>query len=292
MRTAKPLLTCSRIAEFGPSATSGVISTPRLIGPGASSSTSRFASLSRLAVHPEQMRVLADRREQPGALPLELHAQQIQHVAARQDVVEACATSTPSAVTPGGHERRRAADDHLRAELDEAVDIAASHPAMRDVADEADRQPRDAAAPLADREDVEQPLRRMFVRAVAGIDDGGLEMPGQQMRRAGRAMAHDDDIDAHRLDVLGRVDERLALAQARSAGREVDGVGPEPPGREAETRSRARGRLEEEIGDDVAFQVIALGIAAFADADEFLGAIENSRDLIGCEIFEAEKIGQ
>ena len=41
----------------------------------------------------------------------------------------------------------------------------------------------------------------------------------KQLRRAGRAMPHDDDIDAHRLDVLGRVDERLALGQAASRRR-------------------------------------------------------------------------
>ncbi len=88
IRTARPLVTWSRIAEFGPSATSGVISTPRLIGPGARSSTSGFARSQPLAVHAEEAGVLADRREQPAPLPLELDAQQVEHVAPRQDVVE------------------------------------------------------------------------------------------------------------------------------------------------------------------------------------------------------------
>ena len=35
IRMAIPLVTCSRITECGPSATSGVNSTPRLMGPGA-----------------------------------------------------------------------------------------------------------------------------------------------------------------------------------------------------------------------------------------------------------------
>ena len=47
MRTASPLVTWSRIAECLPSATSGVNSTPRLIGPGASSSRSGLASRIR-----------------------------------------------------------------------------------------------------------------------------------------------------------------------------------------------------------------------------------------------------
>ena len=67
---------------------------------------------------------------------------------------------------------------------------------------------------------------------------------------------------------------------------------PEPPGRQAKTRPRPSRWLEEEIGDDDAVEVVALGLAAFADADEFLGSIEKGRDLIGGEIFESEKIGQ
>ena len=42
---------------------------------------------------------------------------------------------------------------------------------MDDVADEADREPGDAIAPAADRHQVQESLRRMFVRTVAGIDD-------------------------------------------------------------------------------------------------------------------------
>src|SRR6202023_2691403 len=71
IRTASPFVTCCKIAECGPSAMSGVIPTQPFL------------------VHAEQMRVLVDRREQAVALPLELDAQQVQHVAARQDVVEA-----------------------------------------------------------------------------------------------------------------------------------------------------------------------------------------------------------
>ena len=50
MRTATPLLTCSRITERGPSATSEEISTPRFMGPGCMTSTSGEASLTRFAV--------------------------------------------------------------------------------------------------------------------------------------------------------------------------------------------------------------------------------------------------
>ena len=71
----------------------------------------------------------------------------------------------------------------------------------------------------------------------------------------GDGVAHHHHVDAHRLDVLGRVDERLALADAGAARREVDGVGAEALGGEAEAGPRARGRLEEEVDDDLALEV-------------------------------------
>src|SRR6516164_785451 len=50
--------------------------------------------------------------------------------------------------------------------------------------------------------------------------------------------AHYDDVDAHRLDVLGGVDEGLALVDARAGHGEVVGVGTEALGSEAEAGAR------------------------------------------------------
>ena len=50
------------------------------------------------------------------------------------------------------------------------------------------------------------------------------------MGGAGRVMPHDHHVDAHGLDVLGRVDERFALGEAAGGGGEVERVGPQPPG--------------------------------------------------------------
>ena len=54
MRTATPLVTWSRMTEFDPSATSGVNSTPRLIGPGARMSIPGFDSASRSPFMPNR----------------------------------------------------------------------------------------------------------------------------------------------------------------------------------------------------------------------------------------------
>src|SRR5262249_44645668 len=152
-----------------------------------------------------------------------------------------------------------------------AVDVAAGDAAVGDVADQADRQAVDPALDLADGEDVEQALGRVLVGAVAGVDDAGVEVLGQQVRRAGDRVPDDGGVDAHRLDVLGGVDERLALLHAGAAGGKVLGVGAEALGGQAEARPRPGRRLEEEVEDDLAAQVAALAAAALADVDEGLG---------------------
>jgi len=55
MRMATPLVTCSRITLWVPSATSGVISTPRLMGPGCMMSTSGLARARRSALSPKSL---------------------------------------------------------------------------------------------------------------------------------------------------------------------------------------------------------------------------------------------
>src|SRR5262249_50409285 len=150
------------------------------------------------------------------------------------------------------------ADDDAGAELHQTVDVAAGDAAVGNVADQGDGQALDTALELADGEDVEQALRRVFVGAVAGIDDAAIEVLRQQMRRAGHRMEDHGDVDAKGLDVLGRVDERLALADAGAGGREVDEIGAEEAGGSPEANARARRRLEEKRDDDLALKVDVL----------------------------------
>ena len=64
---------------------------------------------------------------------------------------------------------------------------------MQDVAADRDGQALDAALVAADGQRIEQRLRRMLVRAVAGIDHRAIDLLRQQIDRARRVMAHDDD---------------------------------------------------------------------------------------------------
>ena len=63
---------------------------------------------------------------------------------------------------------------------------------------------------------VEQTLRRMLVHAVAGVDDGHVEMRGEEPVRAGVRMAHHDHVGADAFDGPAGIDQRLALLDARA----------------------------------------------------------------------------
>ena len=51
---------------------------------------------------------------------------------------------------------------------------------------------------------VEQRLRRVLVRAVAGVDDGRVEHVGDALRHARDLVAHDDRVGVHRVERLAR----------------------------------------------------------------------------------------
>ena len=85
---------------------------------------------------------------------------------------------------------------------------------MQHVADDADFQALEALEVIPQRQQVQQALRGMLVRAVAGIDDVGLDAVRQKVRRARRAVADDHHVDAHGFEIARRVHEGLALGHA------------------------------------------------------------------------------
>src|SRR5262249_48476772 len=182
-------------------------------GPGGKREPGGLRPPQPAHVHAEQPGVLVDRREQAAPLPLELDPQHVDHVAARQHVVQLVGHLHAQPGDARRHQRGWAADDDVGPQLDQAVNVAAGDAAVGDVADQADRQAVDAALDAADGEDVEQALRRVFVGPVAGVDHVTVEALGQQVRRPGDGVADDHDIDAHRLDVLGRVNKRFAFGE-------------------------------------------------------------------------------
>ena len=108
----------------------------------------------------------------------------------------------------------------------------------------------------------------MLVGAVAGVDHAGVENAGQKMRRAGGAVADDDDVHVQRLEVARGVLERLALLERGGLGGEIDDVGREPLRGQLEAGAGAGGGLDEEVDDGLAAQGGHLLDGALADGLE------------------------
>ena len=124
-------------------------------------------------------------------LPLQLHAQHHDDVGvanrfihvggqrdARRDLLQLLR-----------QQRSRPAQHDIGPELRQQVHVGPRHAAVRDVADDRHPQPFQLLAAVENGSRVEQRLRRMLMRAVAGVDDRRFQMALQKMRRARRPRA-------------------------------------------------------------------------------------------------------
>jgi hypothetical protein len=69
---------------------------------------------------------------------------------------------------------------------------------MRDITDDGDAQTFEAAPAIDDSECIEQCLRRMFMRAVAGVYEWDRQIAGKEMRCTRRGMPHHNRVRPHR----------------------------------------------------------------------------------------------
>ncbi len=135
-------------------------------------------------------------------------------------------------------------------------------------------QAAQTALVAADGQGVEQRLRRVLVRAVAGIDDGALHLLREQRHGAGGVMADDQEVRPHGVQRHGGVDERLALLHRRGGDRHVHDVGAEPLAGQLEGGLRPRRRFEEEVDLRAAAQRRLLLLHLAADVDGRFRRIE------------------
>src|SRR6516164_4314291 len=181
---------------------------------------------------------------------LGLHAEHDDHVGILEGLLDAVDAANGRAgradtLELPGNPHGGPAEREAAAEFSEQVDVGPGHAGMRDIAKDGDIQAGERTFAVADREGVEQPLRRMLVRAVSRIHHGNFEMPRHQIGRARRGVAHHETIRLHGIQVVGGVKKRLALLEAGGFGLQVHGVGAEPGGGRSETEPRTRGVFKE-----------------------------------------------
>ena len=94
--------------------------------------------------------------------------------------------SAPSTSERAGMSVGRPDQDRRRADHPQRRNERAGDARVRDVADDADRQPLEVSETLAHRVQVEQRLRGVLVHPVAAVDDVRVHVPGEHPRRARR----------------------------------------------------------------------------------------------------------
>ena len=207
-----------------------------------------------------------------------------------EHVVDAPDHGHAHALEDAGDEGGRADEGDLRAELEQAPDVGARDAAEEDVADDGDVEAVDAPAFFADREQVEQRLGGVLVRAVARVDDAGVEALREELGGPGGGVAQDDDVDVVGLEDEGGVLEGLALDEARTAGGNVDHVGAQAHRREFKARAGAGAGFDEEVDQRPAAQGGDFFHVARTDLLELTRGVEQEGDFGRAQVLDRQQI--
>ena len=137
MRVGTPLCTSSTITDCGPSATSAVNSSPRMIGPGCITIASRLASFKRALRHLVARNVVLQRIFCPARRSFCTRSSMTTSVPRRASSMWRV-TRKPGSERSGnvGHELRRTAQRDLHSKLGQQMAGAARDAAVKNVADE------------------------------------------------------------------------------------------------------------------------------------------------------------
>ncbi len=174
-------------------------------------SASGFAAASFAGVEAEEVEILADRGHEAAVHALGLEPQHHHDVDAFEaggHVVKHLDAQPVDRRREQGARRHHA---HAGAHGVEEMDVGARDAAVQDVAADRDHQALEPALAPADGERVQQRLGRVLVAAVAGVDDGAVDLLGQEMHGAGLRVPHHQHVGVHGVEGHGGVDQGLAL---------------------------------------------------------------------------------
>jgi len=223
-------------------------------------------------------------------LPLVLNAQQHDDVRVGQGGFEIVRHRHAKLGKPSRHQSRRSDQRHGGAKLGESVNIGTGDPAEQDVAQDHHLAAAQGAQPLAHRERVEQPLSRVLMGAVPGVDHGNVEQTRQVERGARGRVPQDDHVGIEGLNVLRGVPQRLSLGGRGGGAVDRDHIGAEPLGRHIEGHASPRAGLQEKIDDRLAAQRGHFFHAAAQDFLEGGGRGMNLLDFGEAEFLDGEKM--
>jgi len=135
-----------------------------------------FAAIEPLRGQGEKLVVLADRREHVPLLALLLDAEHLDHVQVGEHLVQVVGDIDTVLAELVGHQRGRSDQSHACSQHLEYADVGPRHPGVEYIAYDAYVKALQRTALFHDGVGVQQRLRRVRVEAVAGVDDGGVDV--------------------------------------------------------------------------------------------------------------------
>src|SRR5687767_15551109 len=130
----------------------------------------------------------------------------------------------------------------------------------------------------------------MLVSSIAGIDNVRVDAVSQKLSGSGCRMPDNHHVDSHGFQVSRRIDERLALRDARARRCDVDRIGAETLLCKLERDPRSRRALEEKIDNGGPAKRRHFLDRSFADFLERLGGVQNQEDLLARKKFESQQV--
>ena len=111
-----------------------------------------------------------------------------------------------------------------------------------------------------------------------------------EVRCPRRGVAQDDGVGPQRLEVAQRVEQRLALRDARGLQRDVDDVGAESLARDLERGPCSRRRLEEDVDHRASVKDARVLHVVAGRRDHLSGAVEHVENVLARELGDAEEV--
>ena len=161
---------------------------------------------------------------------------------------------------------------------------------MENIAADCDDEAADLALGAADGQRIQQRLRRMFMGAVAGIDNRAGNLLRQKRYRTGLVVADDQDIGPHGIQCHCRIDQRFALFDAGVGHGHVHHVSTGALACQFEGGLRAGRCLKEQIYLCQSPQCRGFLLALPGNLDGFIRPVEQIENIGLGQALDAEKM--
>src|SRR6202521_6436211 len=132
----------------------------------------------------------------------------------------------------------------------------------------------------------------MFVRAIARIDHGDVQMAGDEVRSPGSSVAHNQAVRLYCIQRVDRVEGGFSFFEAGGFGLEVHRVRAEPGGGRPKADARARGVFEKGQRNSFSAQGRQLFQRVPLNFLEWLALVEKEGEFVRGERFESEQVAE